>query len=939
MTLTTSRPAPPRQAASTGPRLRALAAAITLLALMAGVPAALSVVIGDPLPHHLPSAVQLRHDLTSPLADDAIIHVLAFVAWLAWTLLVVAVAREAWAQLRGLPSPRRLPVVGVNPAFVHHLVASALLLIPTAASAHAAPVAALTRAPLAQPYPTVATETVASTSQPKTPAARPVVTRAIPNQPRPAPTEVTPAVSQPRKVYVVQPPEGRHYDSLWDIAARHLGDGRRYHEIYQLNRGRPQPDGRELTRASLIQPGWVLVLPDDATGPGVRDLDEQPLPTSTDRPAREGGTATERHHPKPSPQVTPKSTATATPTAGDRQPNASGTGGTAPTAPPGTRKPSPSDQRRPHHNNNVPIAPLGIALGVGSLAALAALQRSRRVAQRRRPLGLRPAPTPAHLKTAEAALHADARRADPIAASVRLAVAVASQRGLETSPAAVLRHTDGRVHLIVSNPVPAPAPFTDVKDGWELAAEAAGFAFAVEHDGDPLPALVQLGQYDGADAFLDIELAGYVAVDGEPANVDDLLADAAARLVGAPWAGLTHVMTPKPLARRVGPLEHIEDIDDLAARCGDLIGYALTVAARVRDGGHDSIAAARRAGPADADAILALIGWRADELPDELVAAALDPTVPLLIVATGVDPRAGQQWRLDAGLLTGTAVDEPICVAPRGIATDQVAELIEHVREAPAIEVNDPVYAAVHDEAPPAATTGEPAMSVRLLGPVELHGIATPRRTPAFQTLVYLALHRRGVTAEQLATALWPDEIAANKTIRNRVAEARAVVGGLISDGPGWRLDESIGSDWQLFQTLAGGSHDDQLAALDLVRGQPFDGIPDEWVDLEMFRTDMVAAIIDLAADVADRALAAGQPAVAFRAARAGLRACPYEERLFRLAMQAADAEGSTGKLRALINELQRVLDVHVEPDDRMQRETIALYEELTSRERRRERV
>jgi len=35
-----------------------------------------------------------------------------------------------------------------------------------------------------------------------------------------------------------------------------------------------------------------------------------------------------------------------------------------------------------------------------------------------------------------------------------------------------------------------------------------------------------------------------------------------------------------------------------------------------------------------------------------------------------------------------------------------------------------------------------------------------PRRTPPTRILVYLALYRRGVSAEQLSTALWPDELA-----------------------------------------------------------------------------------------------------------------------------------------------------------------------------------
>ena len=50
-------------------------------------------------------------------------------------------------------------------------------------------------------------------------------------------------------------------DSLWRIAARHLGSGDRWPEIFDLNRGRVQADGRSLRNPHLIQIGWVLELP------------------------------------------------------------------------------------------------------------------------------------------------------------------------------------------------------------------------------------------------------------------------------------------------------------------------------------------------------------------------------------------------------------------------------------------------------------------------------------------------------------------------------------------------------------------------------------------------------------------------------------------------------------------------------------------------------
>ena len=72
------------------------------------------------------------------------------------------------------------------------------------------------------------------------------------------------------KVYVVRSPEGTHNESLWEIAQQHLGDGRRYREIFEMNVGRIQPDGGKLMTPSVIRPGWILNMPLDAYGAEVR---------------------------------------------------------------------------------------------------------------------------------------------------------------------------------------------------------------------------------------------------------------------------------------------------------------------------------------------------------------------------------------------------------------------------------------------------------------------------------------------------------------------------------------------------------------------------------------------------------------------------------------------------------------------------------------------
>jgi hypothetical protein len=79
------------------------------------------------------------------------------------------------------------------------------------------------------------------------------------------------ASPSPAKVkYYIVPSAGRgSAESLYVIAARTLGDGSRYKEIFSLNKGRLQPNGGRLENPGVIEPGWILKLPADATGPGV----------------------------------------------------------------------------------------------------------------------------------------------------------------------------------------------------------------------------------------------------------------------------------------------------------------------------------------------------------------------------------------------------------------------------------------------------------------------------------------------------------------------------------------------------------------------------------------------------------------------------------------------------------------------------------------------
>ena len=306
---------------SPGDLLLGLVAVAALVALTAGVPFALVTVFGLPIPHSVPRLSALSR----PLDVFAILKALSVLVWLAWIQLVWCVIAEVRAAVRNAGMPARVPLAGGTQALVHRLVTAALLLFAAAtalspaftargpaapapraaaSAAHRPPAAARPHAvparpplPVGQPHVAPASGKGSRVTRP--PAARPPgggspgrasPGTGSPGRPR-SPGAGLPGSASPgsHKIYVVQPPVGRFHESLWEIAQKFLGDGRRYREIYELNSGRVQPDGSRLTIASLIRPGWVLQLPAGAHGPGI-EMARVPAAAGTE-PAVPAGTA------------------------------------------------------------------------------------------------------------------------------------------------------------------------------------------------------------------------------------------------------------------------------------------------------------------------------------------------------------------------------------------------------------------------------------------------------------------------------------------------------------------------------------------------------------------------------------------------------------------------------------------------------------------------
>jgi hypothetical protein len=93
------------------------------------------------------------------------------------------------------------------------------------------------------------------------------------------------------KYYIVPKARNGVAPSLYAIAARTLGDGNLFTEIFNLNKGRLQPHGGRLENPQEILAGWILELPADASGPGVHfgrlpGTSQPPAATVSPRPSR-----------------------------------------------------------------------------------------------------------------------------------------------------------------------------------------------------------------------------------------------------------------------------------------------------------------------------------------------------------------------------------------------------------------------------------------------------------------------------------------------------------------------------------------------------------------------------------------------------------------------------------------------------------------------------
>ena len=300
------------------------------------------------------------------------------------------------------------------------------------------------------------------------------------------------------KWYQVKPEFEGQPEFLYAIAARFLGNGDRWPEIFELTKGRTQPDGGSLSDPAVVTPGWYLILPAEAEGDGVQT--------------------------GPSPLDTPAAAASSAPL--------------GPATPAGsTAAPAPAS------GSSAPI--VWIAAGVVALLAVAAgvwWFLRRRAAAGTKPAADGPSGT---------AVPAPARTFDTAAAwtvdrALQVLVTGTAAAGRPTPPVYGVSIDESRLALRLAAPDEEPTePWEALENGriWQASLRDLQALPASNDIPSPCPRLVTLGTAGGVRELIDLgQATGMVSIQGDKNAARELVASWTEELSSSPWAGGVQVV-------------------------------------------------------------------------------------------------------------------------------------------------------------------------------------------------------------------------------------------------------------------------------------------------------------------------------------------------------------------------------------------------------------
>ncbi|MEU8370064.1 BTAD domain-containing putative transcriptional regulator [Micromonospora tulbaghiae] len=679
------------------------------------------------------SAAQMRQWLHEPLTAGFLAVLGQTGLWLLWIFLMATVTDHSYRRLAArmrwqynLRLPR--PVQAFTAAMLGSTAATSVAL-PALAQGHttsdsgslpATPREAgdptLTHdAP--SPAPTVDYAAMTEPADAATVSPRPA---APPAEPRKNTGDVAAARTSPRES--VRVAAG---DTLWDLAAEHLGAGSRWPEIYKLNRKHRQADGRALTDPNVIRIGWKLTLPTRrAAAPPTPHKNHHPDPRAPETAGSEANPpfATPAPHPSP-PGTTGPSTARAP---AEAAPSGSGTAREQPDRPGGIALPTQG------------WISLGLAAAIASTAALAGMQRRRHARLTFALPGTAVPPVPAFLTRISAANPAE--RSNHRSAAVGIDTSAAERSLFDLPGPGLALHGDGTI--AAARAILAATLTTGTTD-------TAATRPVVVTTADLLARLLP----DGAPAVgLDPDGTAY---DGERLMV---LADTA--------AAVTHAEEEMIGRRRLLDSFDVATVADLNARTDHAEHqppYVLLIDSTPRYAARVHAIAAHRA---VLDLHPVLLGHH-EGIPTVDITAdgtvTNDAPSPVARMSTlGADDLATVLALLTDTLArpeAGIDIDEPLAEAP-------------------------PAGGPAEPREPVPVQPADAAALVRLqvLGPVTVTTASGPVRTGmrsgSYTALAVLAAHPAGRTLGQLTADLHPDvdPSAAVKRVRTDINTARKVL-------------------------------------------------------------------------------------------------------------------------------------------------------------------
>lgn len=827
-----------------------LGSAAALLSLLVGLPVALLVLSGlPPVPTDLPSA----RGFAQQLSFEDLLTVLVAIVWLTWVWFVVCVVVEAVAARRG-GLARSVPLAGPLQRLARVLVGALLLTGIMAGQAQA-----VTESP-AQSTSITSTASIVDAELPPLVVAADVADDASDES----------AALAGHKVYTVEPPKDGYHDNLWDIAEQHLGDGRRYHEIYNLNKDRVQADGRKLELARLIQPGWDLVMPEDAVG-----LNRVAAPVEAPLQA-----------PAPAPAEAPAADVTA------------GVGDSAVTV---------ADDRTDW------------MVGIGLLAAgiIGAL-----ISQRRRITGRRPDDDARELE-AGLRVAATSDRADRLDHVLRELTGRCRRAGVNPPPVYAAIVDGGSVELLMAPPRP------EAVEGWEALDNGRRWLTTDSVEGPrstdavPYPALVGLGvDHDGRDVLVDLESAGgIVAVTGDAGVAEQVAAAVAVQAATAPWAEVVRV-TAADLP------EGIAEVGDDRLRVADLVDELDNFEQHIA-GWRDGVLTGRM-GRRGAAASQLVVSGRvpSPEVAERLGALTGEGRQAFSVLVAGEHP--GARWRLQVdehGTLTVPLLGLTLTANRVSAAqVEAVAELFAASREADHADDGDRVAIPKPLRAADDSAWTTSSRRVAVLGRVVVQGagpLADERTELATEMVTYLALHPEGVHPTVLAGALWPRGVTADvrdSSIKRTRGWLGTVTDGshaLREDAEGrLSLAEDVVCDWDCARTLLLRARrattpreeiDLLRRGLKMVRGEAFAAVPEGrygWTAREDLPRTITRVLIDASRRLSGLLSDQGDPAGASAAAEAGLRVGPADQALWRALLGSRHTESGVAGVQRTLDEM-----------------------------------